>query len=135
VKRFFRLVHETARKNALDAVYAAPADYVVTVAEPSRNLGQNAAMWPILEAFSEQLEWPVNGRMEKLTAEEWKSLLSAAFRKEQRIAQGLDGGFVMLGHRTSRFSKREFSEWLEFLKSVAVDRGVTFYEEEAAHAG
>jgi hypothetical protein len=128
----FILAHDQARRNALECVKTAPAGYAVTVAEPSRNLGQNAAMWPILEAFSEQLVWPVNGRMEKLTAEEWKSLLSAAFRKEQRIAQGLDGGFVMLGQRTSRFSKREFSEWLEFLHSVAADRGVTVYEEQVA---
>jgi hypothetical protein len=132
MKRLFILAHDQARRNALECVKTAPAGYAVTVAEPTRNSDQNAAMWPILEAFSEQLVWPVNGRMEKLTAEEWKSLLSAAFRKEQRIAQGLDGGFVMLGQRTSRFSKREFSEWLEFLHATAADRGVVVYAEEAA---
>jgi hypothetical protein len=132
VKRLFILSHPTARRNALEAVQNAPEGFAVTVAEPTRNTAQNAAMWPILEAFSEQLEWPVNGRMEKLTAEEWKSLLSAAFRKEQRIAQGIDGGFVMLGQRTSRFTKREFSDWLEFLHATAADRGVVVYAEEAA---
>lgn len=45
---------------------------------------------------------------------------------------GLDGGVVMLGQRTSQFSKREFSEWLEFLHATAADRGVTVYEREAA---
>jgi hypothetical protein len=60
-------------------------------------------------------------------------LLSAAFRKEtNRVAQGLDGGFVMLGQRTSKFGKREFSEFLEFLWATAADRGVTVYQEEAA---
>jgi hypothetical protein len=132
MKRLFVLVTPTARRNALEAVQNAPQGFAVTVAEPTRNTAQNAAMWPILEAFSEQLEWPVNGRMEKLTAEEWKSLLSAAFRKEQRIAQGIDGGFVMLGQRTSRFTKREFSDWLEFLHATAADRGVVVYAEEAA---
>jgi hypothetical protein len=132
VKRLFVLVTPTARRNALEAVQNAPEGFAVTVAEPTRNTAQNAAMWPILEAFSEQLEWPVNGRMEKLTAEEWKSLLSAAFRKEQRIAQGIDGGFVMLGQRTSRFTKREFSDWLEFLHATAAVRGVVVSAEEAA---
>ena len=37
---------------------------------------------------------------------------------------GLDGGMVMLGARTSTMSKREFSEWLEFLHATAVDRGI-----------
>lgn len=129
----FILAHDMARARAVEAVRNAPAGYVVTVKEPTRNTAQNAAMWPILEAFSEQLVWPVNGRMEKLTSDEWKALLSAAFRKEQnRVAQGLDGGFVMLGQRTSHFSKSEFSEWLEFLHATAVDRGVTVYEREAA---
>ena len=110
----------------------APAGFSVSVSEPKRNLDQNAAMWPILEAFSQQLEWPVNGVMTTLTPEEWKSLLTAAFRKEQRVAMGLDGGFVMLGQRTSRFTKREFSDWLEFLHATAAARGVVVYPEEQA---
>lgn len=131
VKRRFILAHDTARQNAVRAVQEAPQGYAVTVAEPTRNVDQNAAMWPILEAFSEQLQWPVNGTMTKLSADEWKDILSAAFRKEQRVAMGLDGGFVMLGQKTSHFSKREFSDWLEFLHATAVARGVTVYEEAA----
>jgi hypothetical protein len=37
---------------------------------------------------------------------------------------GMDGGMVMLGQRTSGFSKKEFSDWLEFLHATAVDREV-----------
>ena len=33
---------------------------------------------------------------------------------------------------TSKMLKPEFSEWLEFLKATAADRGVTVYEDEAA---
>jgi hypothetical protein len=127
-RRFF-LRHQQARQNALQAIKEAPEGWEVLLREPSRSTDQNSAMWPILDAFSEQLVWPVNGRMEKLTAEEWKDLLSAAFRKEtNRVAQGLDGGFVMLGQRTSKFGKREFSEFLEFLHATAADRGVAVYE-------
>lgn len=122
----FYLVHAEARRRALQAVSNAPDGYVVRVEPPKRSLDQNAAQWPILAAFSEQLEWPVNGKMSKLSADEWKDVLTAAFRKESpRLAMGLDGGVVMLGQRTSRFKKPEFSEWLEFLHSVVVDRGVT----------
>lgn len=94
------------------------------VSEPTRNLEQNAAQWPILHAFSEQLEWPVNGRLTRLAPEEWKDILTAAFNGEQRMAEGLGGGFVFLGTRTREMSKERFSEWLDFLKATAVERGV-----------
>jgi hypothetical protein len=125
VKRTFRLVHAVARRNAASCVATAPDGYIVTVSEPSRSLDQNAAQWPILEAFSQQREWPVNGRMVKMTPEEWKDVLSAAFKRETaRLAMGLDGGVVMLGARTSKFSKKQFSEWLEFLHATAAARNV-----------
>jgi hypothetical protein len=124
-KQTFVLVHETARKRALAAVTTAPNGFVTVVCEPTRNLDQNAAQWPILQAFSDQLVWPVNGRMETLTPKEWKDLLTAAFKREAvRVAMGLDGGMVMLGARTSKFGKKEFSDWLEFLHATAADRGV-----------
>ena len=114
-----------ARQNALNAVHAAPQGHVITISEPTRSLDANAAQWPILQAFSDQLKWPVNGAMVSMEPEEWKDVLTAAFRRETvRVAMGLDGGMVMLGQRTSKFSKREFSEWLEFLNATAAIRGV-----------
>lgn len=114
-----------SRQNAALYAHTAPDGYVVTIGEPNRNLEQNAAQWPILEAFSKQLEWPVNGSMVKMEPEEWKDVLTAAFRRETvRVAMGLDGGMVMLGQRTSKFSKREFSDWLAFLNATADLRGV-----------
>ena len=123
--RQFKLQHGEARQRALECVKDAPWGFIVEVKEPSRTLDQNAAQWPILQAFADQLEWPVNGRMEKLTREEWKDLLTAAFRQETtRIAMGLNGGVVLLGMRTSQMSKAKFSEWLDFLHHVATERGV-----------
>lgn len=131
MKRTFILAHDIARQRAVDAVRDAPADAVVTVGDASRTLEQNAAQWPYLEAFSEQLDWPVNGRMVKMTPEEWKDVLTAAFQQETaRLAMGLDGGVVMLGLRTSKMGKAKFSEWLEFLKATAALRGVTVYADE-----
>ena len=125
MKRYFVLAHDIARHNAAEAVKTAPEGYSVTIAEPTRNLEQNAVQWPILQAFADQLQWPVNGEMVFMSAEEWKDLLTAAFRRETaRLAMGLDGGVVMLGARTSKFSKREFSEWLDFLMATAAAREV-----------
>jgi hypothetical protein len=123
------LSHHIARRNAIDAVTNAPDGHKITISEPSRTLDQNAALWPILEAFSQQLKWPVNGAMVSMATEEWKDVLSAAFRRETaRVAMGLDGGVVMLGCRTSKMSKREFGEFLEFLNATAAARGVVVYQ-------
>lgn len=124
-KRVFVLVDNLIRQRCHDAINETPLGYVVEIKEKNRTLDQNAAQWPILEAFSEQLLWPVNGQMVTMTADEWKDVLTAAFRNEtSRLAMGLDGGVVMLGMRTSKMTKKEFSNWLEFLNSVAADRGV-----------
>ena len=128
-KRIFNLVHSEARRRAVAAVAEAPEGWTVTVAPPRRNLDQNALLWVLLTAFSEQLKWPVNGAMVQLEPEEWKDVLTAAYRNEsQRIAMGLNGGMVILGMRTSQLSKREFAEFIEFIHSVAVERGVVFDE-------
>ena len=60
-----------------------------------------------------------------MTPDEWKDVLSAAYKRESvRVAMGMDGGMVMLGSRTSKFSVREMSEFLEFLHATAVARDV-----------
>lgn len=93
--------------------------------DQNRTIDQNKAQWPILAAFSRQLKWPVNGEMVYMSPEEWKDVLTAAYKNETvRLAMGLNGGVVMLGKRTSKFGKKEFGEWLEFLNSVAAERGV-----------
>ena len=128
-KRMFVLAHHEARRRAVAAVAEAPEGWTVSVSPPRRNLDQNALLWVLLTAFAEQLKWPVNGAMVQLEPEEWKDVLTAAYRNEsQRIAMGLNGGMVILGMRTSQLSKREFAEFIEFIHSVAVERGVVFDE-------
>ena len=129
----FNLAHAEARRRAMEAVRLAPDGWIVKVQEPTRSLDANAKMWVLLQAFADQLVWPVNGKMERLSAGEFKEIFSAAFHRENvRLAQGLDGGVVMLGKRTSKFSAREMSEFIEFVSSVAVDLGVDLdYREHA----
>ena len=131
-RRRFVLSHSEARRRAMACVADAPEGYVVTVQEPTRSTDQNSAQWPILEAFAEQLQWPVNGAMVNLSAEEWKDVLTSAFQGETvRLAMGLNGGVVMLGLRTSQMGKRRFSEWLSFLQATADLRGVVLSKEYA----
>lgn len=62
----------------------------------------------------------------KLSCEEWKDILTAAFENETepRLAAGLDGGIVMLGLRTSRLGKKKFALWMEWLMAAAALKGV-----------
>lgn len=129
MKRQFFLRNAMVKAHMMDELQQLPCDerkpLVVEVKEMTRNLDQNAAQWPILQAFSDQLQWPVNGKMVCMTPDEWKDVLTAAFKREQiRMAMGLDGGLVMLGQRTSKFTVKQFSEWMEFLIATAVERGV-----------
>lgn len=134
-KRTYGLVHAEARRRAAQDCMTAPDGWMVTVTEPTRSLEQNAAQWPILQAFADQLQWPVNGKMEWLTPDEWKDILTAAFDRETvRVAMGLDGGMVMLGKRTSQMGKAKFSEWLEFLHATAAARDVDVHYREYPEA-
>lgn len=117
--RVFGLSHDEARRRAHLAIDQAPADHFVKIHPPTRTLEQNAAQWPILQAISEQARWMVNGESTKMSPDDWKDLLTAAFEKESRVAVGWDGGFVMLGGRTSEFGRKQFGEWLEFLNMAA----------------
>lgn len=131
-KRVF-ILNPVSRPRAIAALQEAPDGYAATVGEPTRNLSQNSAQWPILQAFADQLQWPINGHMEWLTPEEWKDVLTCAYKRETvRVAMGMDGGMVMLGSRTSKFSKAQFSEWLEFLHATAVEREIDLEYAEAA---
>jgi hypothetical protein len=79
-----------------------------------------------LQAWAQQKQWPINGTLCWLTAEEFKDILTAAFEGETspRISPGLEGGMVMLGRRTSRYGKKRFSEWLDWLNAASHHAGI-----------
>ena len=126
-RRKYYLVYDTSRRLAAAQCMLAPDGYVCRIEPPNRTLDQNAYQWPYLEGFAQQIEWPVNGVMCKLSADEFKDILTAAFEKEiePRLAAGFDGGIVMLGRRTSKFGKKKFAEWMEFLIAASALKGVT----------
>ena len=127
MKRIFKVDSEEAKFNAVNAVKGLLYDkpMLVTIESETRTLANNRAQWPILNAIADQVPWPVNGAMVKLTGEEFKQILTAAWRNEiVRVAQGVDGGMVLLGHRTREFKRAEWPEWLEYLNWFAAEKGV-----------
>ena len=125
-KKIFRFVHYEARRRAAEYCMIAPEGSIAKFQDSDRTLDQNAAQWPYLTGFEEQMEWVVNGVKCKLSKDEWKDILTAAFEGETmpRIAQGWDGGVVMLGRRTSQYGKKKFSVWMEWLIAAATLKGI-----------
>ena len=99
---------------------------VCPICDERRSTAANAAQWPILEAWARQRQWSVNGSLQWLSSEEWKDILTAAFEGDTtpRLAPGLEGGIVMLGRRTSRYGKKRFSEWLDWLNAASHHAGI-----------
>lgn len=123
MKQRYIMSHELARQRAIDAVRNAPDGYVIEIREPTRTLDQNALLWPLLTEVSRQVDW----YGQKLTEDEWKDVFTAGLRK-QKAVPGIDGGFVMVGSKTSRMNKREFSELVELIYAFGAERGVKFQE-------
>lgn len=100
--------------------------------KPTRTLEQNDLMWTILGDIARQVQWPVDGGLQYLEPEDWKEILTAGLRKSQRVARGIEGGFVMLGQRTSRMSISEMSDVIELAYAFGAERGVIFGEARRA---
>lgn len=84
----------------------------------------------MLTDVSRQVDWPVDGQMQKLDEWEWKTIFTAALKKEQRIAAGIGGGFVMLGSRTSKMSIAEMSDLIDLMFAFGAERHVVWTDPE-----
>lgn len=98
--------------------------FIVEIKPQTRTLAQNALMWSILTDLSKQTKWAVDGEMVGLDPEDIKDILTAALRKHQRMAKGVDGGLVILGMRTSRMTRAQMSDVIEIAYAVGAERGV-----------
>lgn len=123
-RRVFHLVNAAVRRNARQAIRIAPDNYVCEVKPRTRSLDQNNLMWAALTDLSRQVTWPVNGVVQLLSPEDWKSIITASLNEESRMAQGINGGFVLLGKSTSRMSVKEMTEVIEFAHAFGAERGV-----------
>lgn len=87
-----------------------------------RSAQANSLMWVRLGELAEQTDW--HGR--KLTAEEFKDLLSAGLM-QSKVVPNIDGnGFVAVGQRTSKMSIRQMNDMITFIEAFGAERGVRF---------
>jgi hypothetical protein len=102
----------------VQAVQDAPEGYGVEIEPPKRNGGQNALLHALLTDISQRRTW----MGVQWDAEDWKRMLVSAWcrvRKESAImVPALDGqGFDVIYRRTSRLSKAECAELIEYIQA------------------
>lgn len=123
-----KIISDEDRSKVKGWVTKAPPGTLIAFAKPdNRSAEQNALLWKWLTLISKSTDW----HGEILTPDEWKDLFSASL-KQARVVPGIEGGVVVLGLRTSKMTKAEFTALLEFIQWFAAQRGIILSEDEAA---
>ena len=114
---------DAQRHYAKRQIDTTPLDWVVVIKPQTRSDDQNSKLWPMLGDVAKHVDW--YGR--KLSANEWKDVFTAALRKSE-VVPGLDGGFVVLGQKSSTLSKSQFSDLITLIYAFGAERGVVWSE-------
>lgn len=117
------ILTDTSRRTAIEAIVAAPDGMEVIIQPRKRTLPQNDKLHAVLRDIADQVVW----HGEKLSVDEWRVMLSAAWKK-QTVRHGIDGGFVVMGTSTSQMSKAELSELVELAYAFGSQQGVKWNE-------
>ena len=120
VKRQFRLVNDTVRQNAVQAVRDAQEGYAVTIAEETRSDAQNRHLWPLISDIQAQ-----NAFMATFSADDVKLRFMNALGKEMRFLPELEGGGMFpVGQRSSLLTKKQFAGLLEIIFHWGAKNGI-----------
>lgn len=106
--------HEALQRvwKAIKPLLATGTRFHLEVRAEKRSDPQNRLMWALLTDLSEQLPW----HSVQLSPTDYKTMLTASLRA-QRVVPGIDGGFVVLGDRTSQMSKAEMSDLIDLVQA------------------
>lgn len=112
-----------SRTKAHMLIDKAPSGYVCKLEAPRRTGEQNDKLWAMLTDVS--VSKP-QGRMH--TPEMWKCIFMQACGHEVQFLPGLDGLPFPSGFRSSRMSKAQMSELIEFISAWGTENGVKWTE-------
>lgn len=111
------------RDQAHKLIDAAPLFAVVTVSPPKRTVPQNSRFWAMLSDVSRAKP---DGRVH--TPEAWRDLFMHAMGHSVRFEMGLNGEPFPAGFRSSKLSKEQMGDLMEFIAAWGAERGVMFHE-------
>lgn len=115
------------RHLAKSLVDRAPVDAVVNIKEAGRTLDQNAKMWAMLSDVSRAKP---QGRCH--TPEVWKTLFMHACGHEVQFETGLDGKPFPTGFRSSRLTKSQMIDLIEFIYQYGAHHKILWSDEVRA---
>lgn len=115
------------REQAHKLIDAAPVGAVMTVAPPKRTVPQNARFYAMLTDVSKAKP---GGR--NLTPDVWKAVFMNACGFAVQFETGLSGEPFPVGFRSSRLSKHQMGELMDFIEAWGAENGVTFGDEARA---
>lgn len=118
-----------ARERAKLLIERAPAGFVAKVEEPKRTLDQNARLWAMLSDVSVAMP---EGR--RHTPEDWKAIFMNACGWEVQFIAGLDGRPFPTGFRSSRMTKRQMGDLIDFIQSYGDQHGIRWSNPQARAA-
>jgi len=121
------LVGDIQRAFAKRLIDAAPAGAVVNVRQATRTIDQNDLMWALLSDLSRAKP---QGRKE--TPDMWKAIIMKACGHAVQFTMGIDGEPFPVGYRTSKLTKAQMSDLIEFIYSFGAENGVIFNDQRNA---
>lgn len=120
------LADQRARTEAKRLIDAAPARAVVNIKPEGRNLDQNAKMWSMLSDISRAKP---QGRTH--TPDVWKALMMNACGHQVQFVVGIDGEPFPIGFRSSRLTKAQMSDLIEFMYQFGAENDIEWSEPNA----
>ena len=119
-----RLTGLRQRAYAHQLVDAAPDYAIVTIAGGDRTLDQNAKMWAMLSDISRAA--PEDRHH---IPEVWKCIFMAALGHEVMFTMGLNDQPFPVGFKTSKLTKAQMSDLIEFVYAYGAQHNVQWSEE------
>lgn len=116
-----------ARNRVKTIIDQAPEGFVAEIRAPKRTLDQNDKLWAMLTDVS--LSKPMGRRM---TPDDWKCVFMAACGWEVQFLEGLDGRPFPSGFRSSRLTKKQMGDLLDFIDAWGSENGVRWTAQEEA---
>lgn len=102
-----------------------PIEIVVKEYKSTRSVEQNARLWATLTDLSDQVEW----HGEKLSKEDWKTMITASL-KGQKARAGIDGNVVVFGQPTSKMTIEQMTDVIEAAHAFGAEHDVIWGDTE-----
>ena len=115
---------EHQRRLAHQLIDKAPINAVVKVSAAKRSDDQNAKMWAMLSDISRTKP---EGRAH--IPEVWKCIFMAALGHEVKFEMGLDNQPFPIGFKTSKLTKSQMSDLIEFIYAYASKHNIKWSKE------